>query len=330
MKNLKANNITLLRDVYITLMPDEEVGGRAGMRLFCKSPEFKAMNVGFEIDEGMPSPLPMIGAFYQDKAVWQIRVDCHGIAGHGSTLPPTNVTATGNSTLNTTSIFSVTLGESTLFSVIEEIKAKMQSIGCNKVINNLFKFRDEQQKIAVNGPITDASIYTSLNLDVLSGGTANNVLPNLVSLTFDIRLNTKLDEAEFQRKLEKMINKAGEGIDITYIIKDNQSPATLTNASNPYWNAITRGAEQIGVPIIPSVASASGDARAVRAAGIPALGMSPMPNTPTFLHAVNENLNVETFLFGISFYEKIVTELANIPADDTSDPSSYLVNTSVQ
>lgn len=72
----------------------------------------------------------------------------------------------------------------------------------------------------------------------------------------------------------------------------------------------------------------STDARHVRNAGIPAFGFSPMPNTDMLLHAVNERINVDVFLQGIVVYEHIITNLANIPWDETSyDASVYLIHT---
>lgn len=37
---------------------DEEIGGDDGMAVFVKAEEFKKLNVGFELDEGGPSPRP--------------------------------------------------------------------------------------------------------------------------------------------------------------------------------------------------------------------------------------------------------------------------------
>lgn len=69
----------------------------------------------------------------------------------------------------------------------------------------------------------------------------------------------------------------------------------------------------------------STDARHVRNAGFPALGLSPMPDTELLLHAVNERLAIDTFTKGIDLYEKIINNLANIPAEYTAeDGTEYL------
>lgn len=52
-------------------MPDEETGGEHGMVAFLDSPEFEAMNVGVELDEGTSFPLPIAAIFFQDKVPWR-------------------------------------------------------------------------------------------------------------------------------------------------------------------------------------------------------------------------------------------------------------------
>jgi len=52
--------------------------------------------------------------------------------------------------------------------------------------------------------------------------------------------------------------------------------------------------------------------RYLRAVGIPALGFSPMNNTPVLLHDHNEFLNEKIFLKGIEIFEDVITEMANM------------------
>ncbi|KAJ8721437.1 hypothetical protein PYW07_002212 [Mythimna separata] len=297
LRRLKENNVQFLRNVYMTLMPDEEVGAENGMIQFVKTAEFKAMNVGIELDEGSSFPLPVVPVFYQDKVVWQIQVDCYGVAAHGSSFPATNDTATGK---------------------------------CRNVIERFFAFRDEQYKIASTTQPSESGGYTSVNLNKLNAGTANNVIPSRVSLVFDIRLGTTVNEEYFSNLIDQFIAESGENINVTYISKNQQSPATIANSSNPYFQAIACAAKQLNIAILPSVPPGSTDARHVRNAGYPAFGLSPMPNTELLLHAVNERLAISTFLNGITVYEKIIDNLANIPESETAEDSSvYLLTTAL-
>lgn len=54
---LKRDGIKQLkRTIHVMFVPDEELGGHLGMAKFVTTDEFKAMNVGFALDEGVASP----------------------------------------------------------------------------------------------------------------------------------------------------------------------------------------------------------------------------------------------------------------------------------
>ena len=48
----------------------------------------------------------------------------------------------------------------------------------------------------------------------------------------------------------------------------------------------------------------------LRAVGVPAVGFSPMPNTPILLHEHNEALSIQTFLSGIETYAQVIDALS--------------------
>ncbi|KAG5459679.1 MAG: hypothetical protein BJ554DRAFT_8371 [Olpidium bornovanus] len=52
-RNLKARGEKFLRNIHVVFVPDEEIGGHHGMQEFLKTPEFRALNVGFALDEGL-------------------------------------------------------------------------------------------------------------------------------------------------------------------------------------------------------------------------------------------------------------------------------------
>lgn len=49
----------------------------------------------------------------------------------------------------------------------------------------------------------------------------------------------------------------------------------------------------------------------LREVGIPALGFSPINNTPVLLHNHDEYLGAETYLHGIQVYRKLIPALAD-------------------
>ena len=60
-----------LRDCLHLL--DEELGGTKGMKEFVKSNEFRKMNVGFGLDEGITSPDESFVVAYGERAIWRKR-----------------------------------------------------------------------------------------------------------------------------------------------------------------------------------------------------------------------------------------------------------------
>lgn len=52
-RRLQLQKFSPLRTVHISFVPDEEIGGTLGMALYVQTPEFKALNVGFALDEGL-------------------------------------------------------------------------------------------------------------------------------------------------------------------------------------------------------------------------------------------------------------------------------------
>lgn len=62
----------------------------------------------------------------------------------------------------------------------------------------------------------------------------------------------------------------------------------------------------------PQIFTGGTDSRYIRQLGLPAIGFSPMNNTPILLHDNDEYIAVDTFVKGIEIYRKIITEVANV------------------
>ncbi|KAF2892227.1 hypothetical protein ILUMI_13943, partial [Ignelater luminosus] len=85
-RRLKKDNVTLKRTVHVAFSPDEEIGGTEGMGAFAKSKEFGDLNVGFALDEGMPTQENFFSVINGEKTRWVLRIHCPGQPGHGSLL----------------------------------------------------------------------------------------------------------------------------------------------------------------------------------------------------------------------------------------------------
>lgn len=72
------------RTVHLSYMPDEETGGANGMQQWVETAEFKALKVGFALDEGIANPNDEYTVFYGERGVWWMTVKAVGPTGHGS------------------------------------------------------------------------------------------------------------------------------------------------------------------------------------------------------------------------------------------------------
>ncbi|RWW28574.1 hypothetical protein GW17_00006941 [Ensete ventricosum] len=86
LRNLKAAGFVPARSVHISLVPDEEIGGADGAARFVASEQFRALNVGFVLDEGQASPTDEFRVFYADRSPWSLIVRAVGAPGHGSRM----------------------------------------------------------------------------------------------------------------------------------------------------------------------------------------------------------------------------------------------------
>lgn len=77
---------------------------------------------------------------------------------------------------------------------------------------------------------------------------------------------------------------------------------TPTNASNPWWSVFEQAIISAGGKLAkPEILSSTTDSRFIRQLGIPALGFSPMTNTPILLHDNNEVNHLGLLLFNLGY-----------------------------
>lgn len=85
-RNLKRRGFKPLRSVHLSFVPDEEIGGHDGVEKLVASTEFKDLNVGFVLDEGLASPDQNYRVFNGERSPWWLVIKAVGEPGHGSKL----------------------------------------------------------------------------------------------------------------------------------------------------------------------------------------------------------------------------------------------------
>jgi len=306
MKKIVRSRTNLKRTVHLTFMPEEELGGVLGMKIFVEMPQFAELNVGFALDEGYASEDDSFWLFYGERTVWRFYVRCEGSPGHGSQF------------------------------IKNTASAKL-----TKMLNYFQKFRDEQEeKLALN-PSLHLGDVTTVNMTLLDGGVQFNVVPAVLKAGFDVRIAATQNLEELEQMFTKWCIETENLIDSTSAEKTNPGsevdkkksiselfvrtitleferkgahipPSCVENGKSPWWDAFTEACKTEDIHLKKTIFPAATDSRFLREKGIQAFGFSPMNNTPILLHDHNEFLNEKTFLRGIDIYCTIIQRVANV------------------
>nr|BAD10058.1 putative aminoacylase [Oryza sativa Japonica Group] len=277
------------RNIYLTFVPDEEIGGHEGIEAFVASKEFKDMNVGLVLDEGLASPGEEYRVFYGERSPWWLTIKAKGAPGHGAKLYDG--------------------------SAMENLMKSVEAIR---------RFRTSQFDLVKSGAKAEGDVV-SVNFAYLKAGTPTptgfvmNLQPSEAEIGLDIRLPPSVHTEALEKRLAE--EWAPSSRNLTFEFKQKTSvldnfgkPAvTPADSSNVWWalfeEAVKRAGGKLGKP---EIFPASTDARYFRVLGIPAFGFSPMTNTPILLHDHNEFLSKDEYLKGIGIYESIIRTLATL------------------
>ncbi|EZA58129.1 hypothetical protein DMN91_010877 [Ooceraea biroi] len=277
-RRMKLNGQRCQRTIHISFVPEEEIGGVLGMKDFVPTADFKALNVGFALDEGVACPQENFYMFYGERTIWHVGIKCAGSPGHGSLL------------------IDNTAGE------------KLRVI-----IDRFMDLRDTERaklkEFKNPGALGDV---TTVNLTKIWGGVQTNVLPIDLNAMFDIRLPPSVDHEEFEATIKRWCEEAGPDVTYYFEEKNPKIESTKLDNSNLFWLAFKEICDEIGVELEIGIFPGGSDSRFVRQVGIPALCFSPMNKTKILLHEHDEYLNKDIFLKGIEIYTKIIPAVANV------------------
>lgn len=282
-RRLKAQNFHPQRSIYLAFAPDEEIGGHDGAELFAKSQIFQKLNVGIVLDEGLASPNDHYRAFYAERSPWWLVIKAVGAPGHGSKLYDN--------------------------SAMENLLKSIESIT---------RFRASQFDLVKAGFKAEGDVV-SVNMVFLKAGTPSptgfvmNLQPSEAEAGFDIRVPPTADPESLETRIAEEWAPSSRNMSFTFKqktpVRDKSGKPILTkiDSSNPWWalleNAVQKAGGKLGKPEIFPAAT---DSRYFRERGLPAIGFSPMANTPILLHDHNEFLNKDEYLKGIEIYESII------------------------
>lgn len=85
-RKLKDSGFEPSRTIYLSFVPDEEIGGLDGAGKLAESDLLGKLNLAFVLDEGMPSPNEKYRAYYAERSPMWLVIKAMGVPGHGAKL----------------------------------------------------------------------------------------------------------------------------------------------------------------------------------------------------------------------------------------------------
>ncbi|KAK9667080.1 hypothetical protein RND81_14G231400 [Saponaria officinalis] len=297
-RKLKESGFEPTRTIYLSFVPDEEIGGHDGAEKLADSDVFQKMNVAFVLDEGLASPGGKYRVFYAERSPMWTVIKATGAPGHGAKL------------------YDNTAMENLM-----------------KSIESVRRFRASQFDMVKAGLKAEGEVI-SVNMAYLKAGTQTptgfvmNMQPSEAEAGFDIRVPPTADQEALERRIAEEWAPASRNMTFDFkqkvsVLDESGKPImTAVDSSNPWWVLLEEAVKSTGAELEkPEIFPASTDARYFRRKGLPAIGFSPMANTPVLLHDHNEFLNQEEYLKGVDIYVSIIKAYASY-AEQTDAKSS--------
>lgn len=69
------------------------------------------------------------------------------------------------------------------------------------MLDKMMQLRDREAQRLKNDPKMTQGDITSINLTMIEGGLQSNVVPNVMKITFDVRLAIDVDHDEFEKQV---------------------------------------------------------------------------------------------------------------------------------
>ncbi|CAN1140829.1 Acy1 [Linum perenne] len=286
-RNLIRKGFVPARTVHVSYVPDEEIGGEDGAEKFVASKVFDELRVGFMLDEGQASVNDVFRVFYADRCPWKVIIKASGQPGHGSRLYDNGA---------------------------------MENL--MKSIEVISRFREGQFDVVKAGKAANSEVISVNPVYLRAGipsptGYVMNMQPSEAEAGYDIRMPPTADPDLMKKRIAQEWAPAVRNL--TFEIQEkgpirdlNGNPLmTAADDSNPWWAVFQQAIAAAGGKLAkPEILGSTTDARYMRQLGIPALGFSPMTNTPILLHDHNEFLKESVFLKGIEVYEHVISSLS--------------------
>jgi aminoacylase len=264
LRQLKQQGFQPQRTIHLLLVPDEERGGFFGAKQFIEHPLFESLNIGYLLDEGLPSGNEKeLLIKVDERTPIQIRVTSLGVQSHASGLLHQNC--------------------------IHEL---------TRFLANIAVFQQEQQQLS---NIEQAGNCISMHVTSLAtDNSVVNIIPSKAQATIDIRIPSRLLMEDGIALLNEIIGKYKS---VSYeILATSKERVTAISTDSIFYQVLAQTIIEQGLTPKPFTFEATTDARFYSSRGIETMGFTPFTGKPN-LHGIDESITINELLQGISLLQ---------------------------
>ena len=304
------------RDLIVALTADEEGGTANGVDWLLKNHK-ELINAEYALNEGgggteRDGKKIRNNVQLSEKVFQSFRLEAKNRGGHSSQPRQDNAIYELAAALQNLSKFDfpVNLNEGTR--AFFERSAKIETGQLAADMKAVLLTPPDPQAVArlSASPNYNAILHTTCVATMLSGGHAENALPQTATATVNCRILPGEDPEQIKALIIQAINNSN--ISVTPIQLASPSPASPINPE--VFKKIDVVTQQLfpDVPVVPVMSTGATDGRYLRSANIPTYGVSGIfgDMNDVRAHGRDERIKVKSFYDGQEFLYRLVKELS--------------------
>ncbi|HVX00881.1 MAG TPA: M20/M25/M40 family metallo-hydrolase [Candidatus Babeliaceae bacterium] len=263
LKKLKAEGFKPKRSVHLLFVPDEERGGFHGTKEFIQHHIFSKLNIGYVVDEGMPSGSSTeLLIKTEERTPIQIRIVSKGAMGHASVLFNDNCTH-----------------------------------GLVEFLHELTSFQKAQRE--QTNKYQPGKLISTHITSLRTNSSSLNVIPSLAEATVDIRVPAQYSLEEVKLHIQSLANKYRSiSWEVLATSEERMTPLSLESG---LYRTLCRVVQDHGYIPKPFAFEATTDLRFYSSLGIEGVGLTPFTIAPN-LHGTNESIYVSDLVLATNIF----------------------------
>lgn len=316
---MKAEGYVPERDIVVALTADEEGGPQNGVEYILKQrPELFA-NIEFGFNEGGGGRVEAGKKISNDvqaseKKVANFTIEATNSGGHSSVPRPDNAIYQLSAALSRIGgyHFPVKLNEVTreyfrrqASLVSPEVGAAMRRVVANE--------RDSAAAAVISrDPSNNSRLRTTCVATMLTGGHAENALPQRATATVNCRILPDETTELTRARLVAAINDSG----VTVTVKRSAPDSPPSPLEATLLRTMEQTTQELwpGLPVVPTMSTGATDAVYLRNAGVPVYGVTGLFYAGPNAHGMNERIEAAAFYDGLEFMYRLVKRVTAGPS----------------